>query len=64
YVIASHLVQYMAQEDVRTRWKLKRDTISLATAKRWMGKLGYRWTFQPSGQFVNGHERTDVVNYW
>jgi hypothetical protein len=28
-----------------------------------MHKLGYRWTFQPGGQYVDGHERADVVNY-
>jgi hypothetical protein len=25
--------------------------------------MGYRWTKQPSGQFVDGHEREDVVGY-
>ncbi|KAF8158145.1 hypothetical protein B0H34DRAFT_674612 [Crassisporium funariophilum] len=62
YVTADHLVQYMAREDVKTRWKRK-EGISLPTAKRWMEKLGYRWTVQPSGQYVDGHEREDVVHY-
>jgi hypothetical protein len=46
----------------RNGGKTKRD-ISHSTAKRWMHKLGYRWTFQPGGQYVDGHERADVVNY-
>jgi hypothetical protein len=28
-----------------------------------MKKLEYRWTKDPKGQFVNGHERDDVVAY-
>ena len=26
-------------------------------------KLNYQWQQDPKGQFVNGHEREDVVNY-
>ena len=62
YVTANHLMQYTAQDDVKKRWKIK-DGISHATAKRWMHQLGYRWTSQPSGQYVDGHEREDVVDY-
>jgi hypothetical protein len=28
-----------------------------------MKKLGYRWTKDPKGQYVDGHERQDVVHY-
>jgi hypothetical protein len=28
-----------------------------------MKKLDYRWTYTPKGQYVNGHEREDVVAY-
>lgn len=28
-----------------------------------MEKLGYRWTLQPGGQYVDGHEQIDVVHY-
>ncbi|KAF9481284.1 hypothetical protein BDN70DRAFT_803826 [Pholiota conissans] len=62
YVTANHLMEYMSREDVKNQWNVKRD-ISYATAKRWMHTLGYRWTFQPSGQYVDGHEREDVVEY-
>jgi hypothetical protein len=63
YVTAIHLVQYMVHDDMKTHWKLKWDGISHAMAVWWMGKFSYRWTFQPSGQFVNSHEREDIVNY-
>ncbi|KAG2053081.1 hypothetical protein BDR06DRAFT_1055121 [Suillus hirtellus] len=29
-----------------------------------MKKLEYHWTKDPKGQFVDGHERDDVVAYW
>ena len=25
--------------------------------------MGYRWTKKPSGQYIDGHERADVVYY-
>jgi hypothetical protein len=28
-----------------------------------MNKMGYQWTKKPSGQYVDGHERPDVVYY-
>ena len=37
--------------------------ITLCTAQLWMHKLGYRWTKDPKGQYVDGHERADVVEY-
>ena len=38
-------------------------SISLATARRWLIKMGYRWTKTPKGQYVDGHKRDDVVRY-
>jgi hypothetical protein len=32
--------------------------------QRWMKKLNYWWGKKPSGQYVDGHERDDVVTYW
>ncbi|KZP15833.1 hypothetical protein FIBSPDRAFT_912399 [Athelia psychrophila] len=37
--------------------------IGLVTAQEWMKKLEYRWTLTPTGQYVDGHERPDVVDY-
>jgi hypothetical protein len=61
YVRAADLSDYVNREDVKARYKLK--GISLATAKRWMQRLGYRWCKTPTGQYVDGHEREDVVAY-
>jgi hypothetical protein len=37
--------------------------ISEQTARNWISRLGYRFTVEPSGQYVDGHERDDVVGY-
>jgi hypothetical protein len=62
YVRAADIVDYTNQEDVKAKFDLKKG-VSLATAKRWMFQLGYRWQKTPSGQYVDGHEREDVVAY-
>jgi hypothetical protein len=62
HICTQDIIDYLDQTDVKAQLKLKK-TISLATAQRWMTKMGYRWTKVPSGQFVDGHERLDVVSY-
>ncbi|KAG9224502.1 hypothetical protein CCMSSC00406_0002347 [Pleurotus cornucopiae] len=62
YVRAKDICDYLDQDEVKTRLGMKR-RISEVTAQRWMKKMGYRWTLRPSGQFVDGHERVDVVHY-
>ncbi|OAX30645.1 hypothetical protein K503DRAFT_751027, partial [Rhizopogon vinicolor AM-OR11-026] len=62
YVRAMDIVEYLDREEVKSRLKLTK-TISLATAQRWMKNIGYRWSKTPTGQFVDGHERADVVEY-
>ncbi|CAK5262712.1 unnamed protein product [Mycena citricolor] len=37
-------------------------SISLATAKRYLNALGYRFGSPVQGQYVDGHERVDVVH--
>ena len=60
YVRALDIVHYTAIPEVRARLYLKK-AIHLAKAQRWMKKMGYRWTKKLSGQYVDGHERADVV---
>jgi hypothetical protein len=62
YVKAMDIVQFLDTPDIKTRYALKK-TISLATAQRWMHMMDYRWTKTPSGQYVDGHEREDIVTY-
>ncbi|KAI0364377.1 hypothetical protein BV20DRAFT_956332 [Pilatotrama ljubarskyi] len=62
YVRALDIVEYLAKPEVQDEFGLKR-TVGLSTAQRWMNELGYRWKRTPSGQFVDGHQREDVVHY-
>jgi hypothetical protein len=62
YVSAMDIVHYVDKPEVKEWLKLSK-SISLATAQRWMKVMGYRWTKTPTGQFVDGHERADVVEY-
>ncbi|KAG1753997.1 uncharacterized protein EDB91DRAFT_1043616, partial [Suillus paluster] len=62
YVRAMDIVEYLDQAKMKSRLKLTK-TISLSTAQCWMNHVGYRWSKTPTGQFVDGHKRVDVVEY-
>lgn len=62
YVRAQDIVEFLDTPDIKIRYGLSK-TISLSTAKRWMSKMDYRWRKSPSGLYVDGHEREDVVAY-
>ena len=62
YVKANDISVFLNDKDVQKKWNLKK-TIGKATAKRWMKRLGYRWVKNHKGQYVDGHERGDVVDY-
>ncbi|KDQ50719.1 hypothetical protein JAAARDRAFT_185917 [Jaapia argillacea MUCL 33604] len=62
FVKAQDIVNFLNTDEIKSRYTLKK-TISLATAQRWMHLMDYRWSKGPSGQYVDGHEREDVVAY-
>jgi len=62
FVKSMDLVDFLDTPEMRKRTGLTK-RMHLATAQRWMKKLDYRWQRDPKGQFVDGHEREDVVNY-
>jgi len=62
FVKSMDLVDFLNTPEMRERTGLTKQ-IHLTTAQRWMRKLDYRWQRDPKGQFVDGHEREDVVNY-
>ncbi len=62
YVQAMDIVDFTAQLTIQTKFNLLRP-ISLSSAQDWMKELGYCWTKEPTGQFADGHERLDVVDY-
>ncbi|KZT20128.1 hypothetical protein NEOLEDRAFT_1076194 [Neolentinus lepideus HHB14362 ss-1] len=62
YICAAHIVQYLETPEMRERLNLKKP-ISERTAQRWIHNMGYRWKKEPKGQYKDGHERQDVVDY-
>lgn len=62
HIRALDIVEYLAEPDVQQRFGLKK-TVALSTAQGWMHRLGYRWKKVPNGQYIDGHEREDVVHY-
>jgi hypothetical protein len=38
-------------------------SLTIRTARRWLIKLGWRHTLVKKGVYMDGHERSDVVNY-
>ncbi|KAF7768417.1 hypothetical protein Agabi119p4_7660 [Agaricus bisporus var. burnettii] len=59
---AEAVVRFTDTPEMLTRLQRKK-AISLSTAKTWMHKMGYRWNYDPKGQYVDGHERADVVRF-
>ncbi|KAF9511790.1 hypothetical protein BS47DRAFT_1363556 [Hydnum rufescens UP504] len=62
FISALDIVRYLDTPEIKTRLGLER-SISLKTASRWMQLMQYRWGKEPKGQYVDGHERDDVVTY-
>ncbi|KIM60193.1 hypothetical protein SCLCIDRAFT_16384 [Scleroderma citrinum Foug A] len=62
YACAQDLVDFLKVTENRARLGISRP-ISLATAHRWMKYMGWRWKKEVKGQYVDGHERSDVVAY-
>ncbi|RDX52070.1 hypothetical protein OH76DRAFT_1346002 [Lentinus brumalis] len=62
YVRALDIVHFMSEPAILQKFGLVK-AVCLSTAQAWMYRLEYRWTKEPGGQFVDGHERGDVVDY-
>ncbi|KAG2073868.1 hypothetical protein BDR04DRAFT_1009393, partial [Suillus decipiens] len=62
YVRAQDLVDYLSIQENQTRLGFKK-SISIKTAQQWMGRLGFQWQKEPTGQYSDGHECDDVVYY-
>jgi hypothetical protein len=61
-ITAKKLMDFLHRTDVKEKYGIERD-ISHKTACRYLQALGYRYQSTPKGQYVDGHEREDVVNY-
>lgn len=62
YVKADDIVEYLNRPSVREKYNITK-SLSLATGKRWMKKMDFRWVLKHRGLYIDGHERSDVVHY-
>jgi len=62
YFSTESIVQFIDTPEMLA-WLSQKKTISVAVAQRWLQKMGYWWTLNPKGQYVDGHECPDVVAY-
>ncbi|KAF7293591.1 hypothetical protein MIND_01138100 [Mycena indigotica] len=62
HITAAKVVQYMSRSDVMERHGLE-EPISERTARRYLDELGYSFSQAKKGQYADGHEREDVVQY-
>ena len=61
-ITAKKLMDFLRHKDIKEKYAIERD-ISHKTACRYLHSLGYRFQSTPKGQYVDGHEREDVVAY-
>lgn len=61
-ISAAKVAAYLNRPDVKAKHGISK-TISERTARRWLRTLGYRYRYETHGQYVDGHERRDVVWY-
>ncbi|KIO15956.1 hypothetical protein M407DRAFT_86598 [Tulasnella calospora MUT 4182] len=62
YFKAADIVEYSARPEVLERWGHEKP-ISERTARNWLHAMEYRYGKELKGQYVDGHERDDVVKY-
>ncbi|KAG1738317.1 uncharacterized protein EDB91DRAFT_1054548 [Suillus paluster] len=62
YIRAEDIANYLKDPEVQKRHGFSK-SISPATAKCWMKKLGFHWKTEGKGMYLDGHERGDIVEY-
>ena len=58
-----NIVNFLDRPNICVKYGLKK-SICEQTAHKWMKKMGYRWSVDLKGQYVDGHECEDVINFW
>ncbi|KAJ7745477.1 hypothetical protein DFH07DRAFT_718837, partial [Mycena maculata] len=62
YVQARDIVNFLNWPDMQTKHNIS-ESIHISTAQHWMHALKFRWVKNHKGQYVDGHERADVVQF-
>jgi hypothetical protein len=66
FIKAEDVCEIVASEKIQVlfvRLGVHKPGISIATAKRWLAKLKWRYDKKKNGMYIDGHEREDVVAY-
>jgi hypothetical protein len=61
-ITANNLMGFLHGDKIKEKYGIEHN-ISHKTACRYLQALGYRYHSTPKGQYVDGHEREDVVLY-
>jgi hypothetical protein len=62
HVRAHHILDYLEKPEVREKYGIQR-TIKLETARNWLDMMEFRWSKGKRGQYIDGHDREDVLAY-
>ena len=66
FIRAEDVCEIVASEKIQAlfaRLGVHKPRVSLATAKRWLARLKWRYSKKKNGMYIDGHERDDVVAY-
>ena len=63
YLHALDVVEYLDKPEVKAWLRLKK-MLSECTAQHWMHAMQYKYGKHQNGMYIDGHECTDVIEYW
>jgi hypothetical protein len=66
YIRAQDVVDFVATAEMQEKLEassVKKKTISLRTAQRWLHRMSWRYGAKKRGMYIDGHERADIVEY-
>lgn len=63
YAGPKDIISFFSTPEAEPFTHLLKNPLCIRTAQRWMPILGYKWKTKHRGQFADGHEREDVVDY-
>ena len=62
YIKAADIMLFLDKPEVLRRLKRKK-MITKRTSRNWLKRMGFCWTKDQKGQYVDGHEQPDVITY-
>ncbi|TFK18059.1 hypothetical protein FA15DRAFT_604020 [Coprinopsis marcescibilis] len=64
YIKAQDIANYMQKPEAVTKLaEVGKDTISIWTARCWLHRFNWRYTWKKNGMYIDGHKCIDVVKY-